>query len=162
MNFSYVPIIFWAILYFLAQENVPGLSCNFPASALQFAISPRSSGVENDIWKLKSGYLVAYCFWGSSTVGLLMYRGGSYTHVNVCMCVCICVCTLRTTVTISISIYLCFKGPWICTGTSNSINTSGLFLAFPLSFYVTSFSVNKKTFIRCLQYGYLCTQSLCL
>ena len=42
-----------------------------------------------------------------------------------------------------------------------SISISRLFLAFPLSLYVTSFSVNKKTFFHYFQY-HLCAPSLIL
>ena len=44
----------------------------------------------------------------------------------------------------------------------HSISVSRLFLAFPLSFYVTSFSVNKKAFFHCFWCGYLCARALSL
>ena len=119
MSFSYVPVIFWAILYFLAQENVPdftnGSSCNFPASAWELAVSLRSSREESDIWRLKSEYFVAYCFWLSSIAGLLVYRGGTYIHVNMCMCVCMYVYVYPGYYYNYFYICLYFKGSWICT-----------------------------------------------
>ena len=44
----------------------------------------------------------------------------------------------------------------------HSISISRLFLAFPLSFYVTSFSVNKKAFFHCFRCRYLCARALSL
>lgn len=40
--FWYFPIILWAHLYLLAQQDIHGSSFTFPAPALEFAISPRS------------------------------------------------------------------------------------------------------------------------
>ena len=165
LSFSYVPVIFWAILYFLAQENVPdftnGSSCNFPASAWELAVSLRSSREESDIWRPKSEYFIAYCFWLSSIAGLLVYRGGTYIHVNMCMCVCMYVYVYPGYYYNYFYICLFLKVHEFALYL-HSISISRLFLAFPLSLYVTSFSVNKKTFFHYFRYRYLCAPSLIL
>ena len=148
LSFRLVPVIFWAILYFLAQENVPSSSCNFPASSWEPAVSLRGSREESDIWKLKSEYFLAYCFWAVIICRpSRVQRWNIYTCKRVCVFVFVCVPWLQLFLSLFIFLRL-MNLHWYL----HSIRTSRLFLAFPLSLYVTSFSVNKKVFFHYFRY----------
>lgn len=49
VSFWHVPVILRALLYFLAQQNVPNSSCTFPALVLESGISPRSLFIEDGL-----------------------------------------------------------------------------------------------------------------
>lgn len=58
---------FWSVSYFLAPQHAPGLSCDFPASALEsdiFFKQPLFLLLENDIWKPNLGGWRAHCYCG--------------------------------------------------------------------------------------------------
>ena len=56
-------VCFWAFPCFMAQEDVPGLSCIFPASALELSISLRIPGFLYWEIRLETNARCVHCYW---------------------------------------------------------------------------------------------------
>ena len=96
VSFHSAPVILWVLPYFLVHQDVLGLACTFPASALAWAVSPGCLQWRRVFRNRDLLTRCAHCSWSVSALWPSRWSELKRKSVWVCVCVpvfCCCICT---------------------------------------------------------------------